>query len=72
MQENGTQNVVCKMAAILARPQYVNTFDDISIQHIISIAEPCTVVEDTIILNIFQVIASLCYAVAPDQRQAIT
>ena len=29
-------------------------------------------VEDTIILNIFQVIASLCYAVAPDQRQAIT
>ena len=29
-------------------------------------------VEDTIILNIFQVIASLCYVVAPDQRQAIT
>ena len=30
------------------------------------------IVEDTIILNIFQVIASLCYVVVPDQRQAIT
>ena len=29
-------------------------------------------VQDTIILNIFQVIASLCYALVPDQRQAIT